>query len=248
MTRIRPTLTDDRRRTLRWWLMLGLIPVAIVVAILATKLISVNVLAQTAADRFESRAYAQGADAAGGLEVWNWIEPWKAPFAIGVNLTMAGTLDEGRAKIEESLLLHGEPRTAVDMQEHCVIVASLATAIEKQGDVAREADDTRAANGFYTEALALIEAQPEGCFDEPRPDEADTAEQFEAAVPRIEEKIEDESSNDGEGEGEGDGEPQTPEDRLEEQNQDAQEQQQQQDQFDEGGDGEGGGPSVDRPW
>lgn len=251
MSRPRRVLTDDRRRTLRWWIMLGLIPVAIAALVLGGKLISVNVLSQTAIDRFDSRAYAQGADAARGLQTWNWVEPWKAPFALGVNLTMAGTLEEGRAALEQAVVLHGEPETAGQLHEHCVIVASLVTAVEKQGDVAREARDTQAANGFYSEALALIDAQPEGCFDEPLPAEADTAEQFEAAVPRIESKIED-SSGDGEGDGEGEGEgsegeePQSPEDQLEEQNQEAQEEQQQQDQFDEGE--SGGGPSVEQPW
>ena len=153
--RTRRVLTDDQRRTLRWWLMLGLIPIAIVALVLATKLISVNVLSQTSIDRFESRAYAQGADAARGLETWNWTEPWKAPFAVGVNLTMAGTLDEGRAKLEEALALHGEPATPAQLHEHCVIVASLVTAVEKQGDAAREAADTQAANGFYGEALEV---------------------------------------------------------------------------------------------
>jgi hypothetical protein len=246
----RRVLTDDQRRTLRWWLMLGLIPFALVAIILATKLISVNVLSQSAVDRFESRAYSQGAEAARGLETWNWIEPWKAPFAVGVNLTMAGSLEEGRAKIEEAIALHGEPTSAPQMHEHCVMVASLVTAIEKQGDVAREADDTQAANGFYNEALALIEAQPDGCFDTPLPKEADTAAQFEAAVPRIEEKIEAGSSQDGEGDGDGDsqgdGEPQTPEERLDEQNQGAQEEQQQQDQYDQGD--QPAGPSVEHPW
>ncbi|WP_413316410.1 hypothetical protein AA0Z99_07380 [Agrococcus sp. 1P02AA] len=252
--RQRRPLTDDRRRTLRWWLMLGLIPVAIAALVVGGKLISISVLSQTAIDRFEARAYAQGADAARGLEGWNWVETWKAPFAVGVHLTMAGTLEEGRAKLEEALELHGEPETAPQLHEHCVIVASLVTAIEKQGDAAREAESTSDANAFYSEALALIEAQPEGCFDEPLAGEADTAEQLDAAVPRIEEKIEDESGEgegDGEGEGEGDGEgePQTPEEQLEEQNQEAQEQQQQQDQYDEDGDqGGSGGPSVDQPW
>ncbi|MGM1028601.1 MAG: hypothetical protein ACQEWM_01875 [Actinomycetota bacterium] len=245
----RRVLTDSQRRTLRWWLMLGLIPVALAVLVVSTKLISVNVLSQTAIDRFEGRAYAQGAEAARGLELWNWIEPWKAPFGLGVNLTMAGSLEEGRAKLEEALVLHGEPVTPPQMHEHCIIVASLVTAIEKQGDVAREADDTQAANGYYGEALAIIGGLPDGCLDEPLPDEADTAEQFEAATPRIEEKIEDESSNEGDGDGEGDeGEPQTPEEQLEEQNQEAQGEQQQQDQYDQGGEDGPGGPSVDRPW
>jgi hypothetical protein len=249
MSRIRGrALTDGQRRTLRWWLMLGLIPVALAVLVVSTKLISVNVLAQTAIDRFEGRAYAQGAEAARGLELWNWVEPWKGPFDVGVNLAMAGSLEEGRAKLEESLALHGEPVTPTQLQEQCIIVASLVTTIEKQGDVAREGADTQTANGFYTEALAIIEALPDGCFDEPLPREADTAQQFEAAAPRIEEKIQDGSSQDGQGQGDGgDTEPQTPEGRLEQQNQDAQTEQQQQDQYDQSGDG-GGGPPVDRPW
>ncbi|RWR18213.1 hypothetical protein D8Y24_11660 [Agrococcus lahaulensis] len=248
----RRVLTDRQRRTLRWWLMLGLIPVALAVLVLSTKLISVNALSQTAIDRFEGRAYGQAAEAARGLELWNWIEPWKAPFDLGVSLVMGGSLEEGRADIEESLQLHGEPETPVQLHEHCIIVASLVTAIEKQGDVAREADDTQAANGYYGEALALIDGLPEGCLDEPREGEADTQAQFEAAQPRIEEKIEDESSDEGEGDGEGEGEgeqePQTPEEQLEEQNQDAQTEQQQQDQYDEGGEQEGGGSGVERPW
>lgn len=257
MSRLRPprVLTDRQRRSLRLWLMLGLIPVALAALVLATKLVSVNVLSQTAIDRFESRAYSQAAEAARGLELWNWTEPWKAPFDVGVSLAMAGSLEEARAKIEESLELHGEPRTRIQADEHCVIVASLATTIEKQGDAAREAGDAQSANAFYTEALALIEATPEGCHDERREGEADTPAQFEAAVPRIEEKIEDASGEgDGEGEGEGEGEstegeePQTPEDQLEEQNQDAQTEQQQQDQYDQDEGEPGGGPSVDRPW
>lgn len=250
----RRTLTDDQRRTLRWWLMLGLIPVAIAALVVGVKLISVNVLGQTAVDRFEARAWSQGADAAQGLLFWNWVEPWKAPYALGVHQTMGGSLEEGRASITEAIELHGEPETPRQMHEHCVMVASLVTTIEKQGDVAREAGDRQAANGFYREALGLIDALPEGCLDEPLPGEADTKEQFEAAVPRIEEKIEDDSG-DGEGEGEGEGgdgqggdQPQTPQEQLEEQNQEAQGEQQQQDQYDEGEGGSGGGPPVDRPW
>lgn len=252
--RPRRVLTDRQRRRLRWWLMLGLIPVALAVLVVSTKLISVSALSATAIDRFEGRAYGQAAEAARGLELWNWVEPWKAPFDLGVSLAMGGELEEGRAKLEESLRLHGEPVTAGQVHEHCIIVASLATTIEKQGDAAREGDDREGANAFYTEALALIGATPEGCHDEPREGEADTAAQLEAAVPRIEEKLEDSSEQgDDEGEGEGDadgegGEPQSPEERLEEQNQGAQTEQQQQDQYDQGGDDPGGGSGVERPW
>lgn len=245
----RRVLTDRQRRTVRWWLMLGLIPVALASLVLSTKLISVNALSQTAIDRFEGRAYGQAAEAARGLELWNWVEPWKAPFDVGVSLVMDGSLEEGRAAIEQSLQLHGDPVTAAELHEHCIIVASLVTTVEKQGDVAREADDTPTANAFYGEALAMIDALPQGCFDEPRPGEADTQAQFEAAQPRIEEKIEDESPEEDQSpEEEGEQPPQTPEEQLEEQNQEAQSEQQQQDQYDEGGEQEGGGSGVERPW
>ncbi|WAC66304.1 hypothetical protein OVA14_00410 [Agrococcus sp. SL85] len=243
-------LTDGRRRVLRRWLLIGLIPVALVAVVLATKLISVNVLSGTAQDRFQARAYPQAVEAARGLEVWNWIEPWKAPFDLGVSLVMGGALPEGRAALEEALELHGEPEGRAQVVEHCIIVASLVTAIEKQGDELRESGDQQSANGYYEEALALIAGAGEGCFEEPREGEPQVREQLEAAQPRIEEKIEQPPSggdDSGEGEGEGTDEPQTPEEQLEQQNEDAQAEQQQQDQYDESGEGQGG-PQVDRPW
>lgn len=233
-------MSDARRRVLRRWLLIGLVPVALVALVVASKLISVSVLGQVAVDRFQARAYAQSAEASRALEGWNWVEPWKAPFNLGVALVMGGELVEGRAELEEALGLHPEPVTAAQRSERCVIVATIVTAIEKQGDEAREADDQQTANRFYQEALSRIDGAPEGCFDEPMPGRPDTGAQLEAADPRIQEKIE-------QGQGDGDGEPTepSPEDQLDQQNQDAQTEQQQQDSYDEG---EGGGPSVERPW
>lgn len=233
-------MSDARRRVLRRWLLIGLVPVALVALVVASKLISVSVLGQVAVDRFQARAYAQSAEASRALEGWNWVEPWKAPFNLGVALVMGGELVEGRAELEEALGLHPEPVTAAQRSERCVIVATIVTAIEKQGDEAREADDQQTANRFYQEALSRIDGAPEGCFDEPMQGRPDTGAQLEAADPRIQEKLE-------QGDGSGDGEPTepSPEEQLDQQNQDAQTEQQQQDSYDEG---EGGGPSVERPW
>jgi hypothetical protein len=254
----RSRMTDEARRRLRLILMLVLAPIAIAGLVVAGKLVSVNAFADASQNAYERRAYQEAEVQARGLQWWNVVEPWKAPYDVGVALGMRGELDEARTLLEESLALHGEDGS----NEHCIILTSIVYVVEKQGDVAREADDAQTANGLYQEALAMIEAAPEGCYADPTPIQADTGEQLEQSVPRIEEKIEEPPSG-GEGEGEpeegepeeGEGEseadpqePPTQEEQLEQQNQDAQEQQQQQqDEYNEQ-QGEGSGGGVEQPW
>ncbi|QCR19654.1 hypothetical protein [Agrococcus sp. SGAir0287] len=251
--------TDDARRRLRRILMLVLVPITIAGLVLAGKLMSVNAFADASQNAYERRAYQEAELQARGLQWWNVLEPWKAPYDVGVALGMQGSpeqLVEARALLEEALSLNGEEGS----NEYCVILVSIVYVVEKQGDQAREAADTQTANGLYQEALGIIDAAPEGCFAEPTPIQADTGEQLEQSVPRIEEKIEDESGGGGdsdqESEGgessedpsEGDGEPQTQQEQLEEQNQQAQEQQQQQDEYNQQQGEEPGGGGVDQPW
>ncbi|GAA2174557.1 hypothetical protein GCM10009846_20960 [Agrococcus versicolor] len=246
-------MTDDARRRMRLILMLVLAPITIAGLVLAGKLVSVNAFADASQNAYERRAYQEAEVQARGLQWWNVLEPWKAPYDVGVALGMRGELEEARTLLEESLALHGEDGS----NEHCIILTSIVYVVEKQGDVAREADDTQTANGLYQEALGIIEAAPEGCYADPTPIQADTGEQLEQSVPRIEEKIEDESGGGGEGEPEeSEGEPEedpeqppTQQEQLEEQNQDAQEQQQQQDEYNQqGGEEPGGGGGVEQPW
>lgn len=254
-------MTDDSRRRLRRILMLVLVPFTIAGLVLAGKLVSVNAFADASANAFERRAFQEAELQARGLLWWNVLEPWKGPYAVGVALGMQGgpeQLVEARTQLEEALELQGVEGS----NEHCIILTSIVYVVEKQGDAAREADDVQTANGLYQEALGIIEAAPEGCFAEPTSLQADTGEQLEKSVPRIEEKIEDSSGEDGEdGEDGGEGEesedpsegesqePQTQQEQLEEQNQQAQEQQQQQDEYnDQQGEEPGGGGGVDQPW
>ncbi|MFC7432727.1 MULTISPECIES: hypothetical protein [unclassified Agrococcus] len=257
--RPRGRMTDAGRRRLRRILMLALVPVAIAGLVVAGKLISVNAFADASQNAYERRAFQEAEAQARGLLWWNVLEPWKAPFDVGVALAMQGSpeqLEQARALLEESLALHG----AEGSNEACIILTNIVYVVEKQGDQAREADDAQTANGLYQEALDVIAAAPEGCFAEPTSIQADTGEQLEQSVPRIEEKIEDESGGGGDeseepSEGEeseepsegGAEEPQTQQEQLEEQNQQAQEQQQQQDEYADQ-QGEGGSGGVERPW
>ena len=250
--------TDDARRRMRIILMLVLAPITIAGLVLAAKLVSVNAFADASQNAFERRAYQEAQAQAHGLEWWNFLEPWKAPYAVGVALGMQGSpeqLVEARGRLEEALSLNGEEGS----NEYCVILVSIVYVVEKQGDQAREADDVETANGLYQEALGLIEAAPEGCFVEPTVLQADTGEQLEQAVPRIEEKIEEsggggEESEEGESEESEDPsdgtpeEPQTQQEQLDEQNQEAQEQQQQQDEYNQQEGEEPGGGGVEQPW
>ena len=250
-------MTDDGRRRLRMILMFALVPVAIAGLVLAGKLVSVNAFAGASQSAYERRAFQESEVQARGLQWWNVLEPWKAPYDVAVGLAMQGSpeqLDEARSLLEEAMTLNGREGS----NEYCIILTGLVYVVEKQGDLAREADDTQTANGLYEEALGIIDAAPDGCFAEPTAIQADTGEQLEQSVPRIEEKIEDESGEGGEseedseepseGEEQEQQQPQTPQDQLEEQNQEAQEQQQQQEEYYDNQGDEPGGGGVERPW
>jgi len=253
--------TDDARRRMRIILMLVLAPITIAGLVLASKLVSVNAFADASQNAFERRAYQEAELQARGLQWWNILEPWKAPYDVGVALGMQGSpeqLVEARTLLEEALELNGEEGS----NEYCVIVVSIVYVVEKQGDQAREGGDTQTANGLYQEALGIIDGAPQGCFADPTTIQADTGEQLEQSVPRIEEKIESESGGGGDSEEESEGEggeseepsegeseePQTQQEQLEEQNQDAQEQQQQQDEYNDQQGEDPGGSGVEQPW
>lgn len=255
-------ITDDRRRKLRLIIMLAIAPVALFGLLFAAKAISVNAAADATQTAFQRRAWQEASTHANVPLVPEWanvLEPWKGFYNRGVSRGMGGQLVEARADLQTALEMQAQPGT----NDYCIILTSLVYVVEKQGDEAREGGDTQAANGFYNEALVLIEEAPEGCFEPPAPGEANTQEQLEASTPRIEEKIEEEGGGGGEdgedgesgeegdpNEGDpGEGEPTTQEEQLAEQNQQAQEQQQaQEDYYEQQEGGEPGGGGVDQPW
>ena len=143
-----------RRRRLLWWSALP----ALLVLCLSAKLLSMGMLADTAARSFAAGDSAGVADAAAGLRIANFIEPYRAPFADGDGLFLAGDFAAARQRFEEALSLAG---TA----DECVVRVNLALTIERLGDAQAKAEDPTAAARLFAEGVAVVDAAPEGCFD-----------------------------------------------------------------------------------
>ena len=144
----------ERRRRLLWWSALP----ALLVLCLSGKLLSVSILAETAARSFAAGDAGGVADAAAGLRIANFIELHKAPFAEGDGLFLAGDFAAARQRFEEALSLAG---TA----DECVVRVNLALTIERLGDAQAKAEDPTAAARLFAEGVDVVEASPEGCFD-----------------------------------------------------------------------------------
>lgn len=142
------------RRRLLWW---SLLPVLLILC-LAAKLLSVGVLAGNAARAFEAGDPRAVAEAVAGLRIANFTEPHKAPFAEGDGLFLAGDFAGARQRFEEALEVAGH-------DDECVIRVNLVLSIERLGDARAAAGDPTAAARLFTEALAVVEAAPAGCFD-----------------------------------------------------------------------------------
>ncbi|MDI3195087.1 hypothetical protein QK290_11675 [Pseudarthrobacter sp. AL07] len=144
----------ERRRRLLWWSALP----ALLILCLAAKLLSVGILADTAARSFAAGDSGGVADAAAGLRMANFVEPQKAPFAEGDGLFLAGDFAAARQRFEEALSLAG---TA----DECVVRVNLALTIERLGDAQATAEDPTAAARLFAEGVAVVKAAPEGCFE-----------------------------------------------------------------------------------
>ena len=173
-----PGRRQRRRRLLVW----SALP-ALLVLCLSAKLLSVGILADTAARSFAAGDSSNVADAAAGLRIANFIEPHKAPFAEGDGLFLAGDFAAARQRFEEALSLAG---TA----DECVVRVNLALTIERLGDAQAKAEDPTAAARLFAEGVAVVEAAPEGCFDAGADAgaEADAGEKLEQAGERLQQK------------------------------------------------------------
>ncbi|WP_227008164.1 tetratricopeptide repeat protein [Pseudarthrobacter sp. AB1] len=144
----------ERRRRLLWWSALP----ALLVLCLSAKVISVGILADTAARSFAAGDAGAVAEAAAGLRIVNFVELHKAPFTEGDGLFLAGDFAAARQRFEEALSLAG---TA----DECVVRVNLALTIERLGDAQAKAGDPTAAARLFAEGVAVVEAAPEGCFE-----------------------------------------------------------------------------------
>ncbi len=148
-----PRLRRRRRR-----LLLASAPVIVLVAVLALRLLTLNVVADrtlaawTAGDRPTMSAWAQRQ---GWVDV---VERFRAPFALGDAEALGGRFEQARPLFEEAFRL--VPRGGLD---DCKVRVNLALTYEALGDAARAAERTDEWKQFYGLGTALTEGRPDVC-------------------------------------------------------------------------------------
>ena len=159
-------------------------PVFLVLCV-AAKLLSLGLLGGQAASAFESADPGSVRAAAEVLQLANIVEPHKAPFAAGDANVLDGNFAAARLRFEEALRLVPPVQSA--SAEACVIRVNLVLAIEQLGDQKLQAGEPAPAAGLFVDALAAVEAAPEGCFAEGLP--AATGDKLAGAEARLQDKL-----------------------------------------------------------
>lgn len=240
---------NRRRRSIRRWILIGMLPISLAALLFAGKLLSMYGFAHQAISAYVVDDYSGSESAARGQEYANWFEPFKAPYNVGTALAGAEQLDQARAKFEEALPL----ASGLDV---CAVRVNLALVIERQGDAARADGDGPAAAQLYGEALLVTAETPEECSSpeadsqSPDPDRS-MSDSLEELEDRLQEKQRDSEQEPQENPDGGDGEeqeqPAQPDqdklDELEDKLQQGEEERQQNE-----GDQDGPGGGTDKPW
>lgn len=245
---------NRRRRSIRRWLLIALVPLSVAGLVLVVKLLSMYAFAHQSISAFHSAAFAESENAARGQDVWNWLEQFKAPYNIGTALGGGDHLPEARAELERALSL------ASGLDE-CYVRINLSLVIERMGDAALAEGQGAEAAALYGEALRITVETPEECHSEQAQNQSpdpnrDMSETLEDNQQRQQEKQQssqsrddenDDESEGGGGQSENENEQEGPSqgalDQLEDLlNQGAQEREEQL------GDDDGSGGGTDRPW
>ena len=234
-----------RRQRLTLWSVLP----AIVLVVLAVRLLLLPVQMGQAQDAHQGDDGAGVIDAGESLGVMNLVERWRAPFVEGTGRSMNGDLAGGRSLLETALERTGNE------QDDCTVRTNLVITISQQADAAKEAGDEDKEKSLAEEALKLIEEGPEGCLDgsddgnggeagrKQQEQKDKLEEQTGKSQPEEPQEPEDEG-DDGEGEEKKD--PKQKE--LEERNQQGQRQSETDRREEEGEEKGSSGAGVDKPW
>src|SRR5689334_3543514 len=150
-----------RKRMVVWSL-----PFVVILALVATKLLTMVALGDEAVRAYSSGNVTATESAADRLGFLNLIEPHKASFARGDARVLAGDFDGARAAFEESLSL--APK---DSRESCQIRVNLALSLEKLGQAAHNAGQADQAKQYFDRVQQVVSDAPPGCFEGDAQDE-----------------------------------------------------------------------------
>nr|WP_090276368.1 hypothetical protein [Mycolicibacterium komanii]CRL69721.1 hypothetical protein CPGR_01654 [Mycolicibacterium komanii] len=149
---MRPSRLRLRRR-----LLVFSAPVVLVVLAIALKLIATVLAGNSAVSNFADRdADALRTDVA-VMNLLNFIEPARAPFAAGTLAVLDDRLADADAHFSEA-------RSRTAPQDSCPVLVNLELVRERQGDVDAWENRPDTARERYLSALDLVENAPDGCF------------------------------------------------------------------------------------
>lgn len=151
------TILDDARLRRRRRLIMGSVPAALAVAVIALKLLSMPISAGQAQGAFADGDGAGTLGAGSAMGFMNMVERWKAPFARGDGHALMGDFATARSEFAAAL-------EQVAGDQSCKVRVNLVLSIEKLGDERQAAGDTQAAQELFTEGRDVIAAAPQGCF------------------------------------------------------------------------------------
>lgn len=147
---------NRRRRSIRRWVSIALLPLTLAALLFAGKLLSMYAFAHQSISSFVNAGYAESEAAARNLDVLNWFEQFKAPYDIGTALAGGEKLPQARAELERALPL----ASGLDV---CYVRINLSLVMERQGDAAQAAGEAAKAAQFYSEALQVTVETPKEC-------------------------------------------------------------------------------------
>lgn len=234
--------SNRRRRRVRRWIAIGLLPLTLAALLFVGKLLSMYAFAHQSISAYVADDFSASESAARGQEFLNWFEPYKAPFNVGTALAGAERLPEARAKLEESL----ELATGLEV---CSVRINLALVIERMGDAARADGDGATAAQLYGEALTVTAEMPAECdSDEAQQQSSDPNRDMQESKDGLEDRLKQKQQDQQQPEQEQpqeETEPQPSEDKLEDLKDKLEQGTQERDQQ-QSGDEPGSG--TDRPW
>lgn len=143
----------QRRRRLVLW---GT-PFAVILALIALKLLSMIFIANQAVGQYEAGHYEESLNTSELLTTGNVVEPWKAHYNVGTNYLQLGVLTEARLELEQALRLAAPT-------EACPVRANLAIAVERLGDNAQAEGDDASARDLYEQAQVILAERDPSCW------------------------------------------------------------------------------------